>query len=156
EIDAAYLPDAHELNHAYAYLQAPRKPIPFLAEGFAEAIACGAESPARALNDEGWRTGVVALPPSDQVYGQGGLFVRYLIRTYGIDAFLGYYDESPERRDPALFGANFESFWGMPLDDVWAAANAAPAPGEADEKICPCSLPPLAADAPPANDPARA
>jgi hypothetical protein len=156
EIDAPTLPDAHELNHAYTYLRARRDPIPFLAEGMAEAIGCGAETPARALRDDGWRVGVAALPPSDQVYGQGGLFVRSLIRTYGIDEFLRYYEQSPERRDPALFGANFESFWGMRLDDVWAAANAEPAYGEADEKICPCSLPPLVPGVEPVNDPARA
>ena len=156
EIDAPTLPDAHELNHAYTYLHARRDPIPFLAEGIAEAIACGGEPPARAMTDDGWRAGVVALPPSDQVYGQGGLFVRYLIRTYGIDAFLDYYDQSPERRDPALFGANFESYWGVPLDDVWAAANAEPGYGQADEKICPCSLPPLVPGGQPLNDQARA
>ena len=38
EIDAPLLPDAHELNHAYTYLRSPRRPIPFLAEGMAEAI----------------------------------------------------------------------------------------------------------------------
>jgi hypothetical protein len=82
--------------------------------------------------------------------------VRYLIRTYGIDDFLRYYEQSPERRDPALFGANFESFWGLTLDDVWAAAHADPAYGQVDEKICPCSLPPLMPGGQPVNDPARA
>src|SRR4029079_14021156 len=38
EIDAAMLPDAHELNHAYTYLRAPRRPIPFLAAGIARAV----------------------------------------------------------------------------------------------------------------------
>jgi hypothetical protein len=155
EIDAPTLPDAHELNHAYAYLRARRDPIPFLAEGMAEAVGCGPEQPARALTDDGWRAGVAALPPSDQVYGQGGLFVRYLIRTYGIDLYLRYYEQSPERRDPALFGANFQSFWGVPLDDVWAAAHAEPEAGQADEKICPCSLSALVPGGAPVDDRAR-
>jgi len=155
EIDAPTLPDAHELNHAYTYLRARRGPIPFLAEGIAEAIGCAVEEPARAYTDDGWRAGVVALPPSDQVYGQGSLFVRYLIRTYGIDAFLRYYEQSPERRDPALFGANFQSFWGVPLDDVWAAAHAEPEPGQADLKICPCSLPALVPGGAAVDDRAR-
>src|SRR4029078_9812763 len=59
EIDAAMLPDAHELNHAYPYLRAPRRPIPFLAEVSAEAIGCGYESPIAApLDDADWRSAV--------------------------------------------------------------------------------------------------
>ncbi len=118
EIDAPLLPDAHELNHAYTYLRSPRRPIPFLAEGMAEAIGCGREQPLPAAPNADWRTAAAGVASAD-VYGEGGLLVRHLIRTQGIDAFLRYYEQSPERRDPALFGANFESFWGMPLDDVW-------------------------------------
>ena len=49
EIDAPLLPDAHELIHAYTYLRSPRRPIPFLAEGMAEAIGCGYEAPLSAV-----------------------------------------------------------------------------------------------------------
>ena len=97
---------------------------------------------------------MVASPPTENLYGHGGLFVRYLIRTQGIDQFLRYYEQSPERRDPALFGANFESFWGMPLDDVWAAARAA-ATAPSDYRICPCPLPPFALGPNQVDDPAR-
>ena len=118
EIDAPLLPDAHELNHAYTYLRSPRRPIPFLAEGMAEAIGCGYEAPLSAsFADDDWRQAVVELR-SDRVYGLGGLFVRHMIRRHGIEAFLRYYEQSPERRDPALFAANFESFWGERIDDV--------------------------------------
>jgi hypothetical protein len=151
EVDAPTLPNAHELTHAYLYLRARRRPVPFLAEGIAEAIGC-AEEPTRAQTDVGWRAAVASLP-TENVYGVAGQFVRYLIRAHGIDAVLRYYEQSPERRDPALFGANFESFWGLRLDDVWAAAwDAAPA---VDTKICPCSLPPLASGPDQVNDPAR-
>jgi hypothetical protein len=84
------------------------------------------------------------------------LLVRHLIRTQGIDAFLRYYEQSPERRDPALFGANFESFWGLPLDDVWTTIHALPADGVVvDQKICPCSLAALVPNAAVLDDPAR-
>ena len=62
-------------------------------------------------------------------YDQGGLFARYLIRTQGIDAWVRYYRQAPERRDPALFAANFSAFWNMNIDDVWTAMHAVvPAP----------------------------
>ncbi|HSS38771.1 MAG TPA: hypothetical protein VLT58_08380, partial [Polyangia bacterium] len=156
EIDAPALPNPHELNHAYAYLRKQRKPIPFLAEGIAESIGCEFDFPAP-VDDVPWE-GVVAEPASaDDLSIQGGPFVRYLIRTYGVEAFLRYYEQSPQQRDPALFAANFQSFWNLTMDDVWAAFH--PAPGsisEGDTKICPCSLPPLVPSGAVPNDPARA
>jgi hypothetical protein len=141
EIDAPTLPNEHELNHAYAYLRTHRRAIPLLAEGLAEAIGCDGEQQAAGSSD--WRALAASLPSGD-VESQGGRFVRTLIRSYGIDAFLQYYQQSPERRDPALFGANFAHFWGTSVDDVWAQANgAAPFYRPNDTKICPCSLPTL-------------
>jgi hypothetical protein len=153
EIDAPSLPDAHELNHAYAYLLAPRHPIPFLAEGFAEAIACDGQEQGAGIGAD-WRSLVASLS-SDEVQSQGGLFVRWLIRTHGVDAFLRYYEQSPERRDPALFGANFESFWGSSMDDAWGQAHGGVYSGY-DNKICPCSLPALVPGGTMVSDPARA
>jgi hypothetical protein len=157
EIDAPLLPDAHELNHAYTYLRSPRRPIPFLAEGMAEAIGCGYEAPIGAsFDDDDWRQAVVEVR-SDRVYGLGGLFVRHMIRRHGIAEFLRYYEQSPERRDPALFAANFESFWGERIDDVWTDFTTIKATvAWVDEKICPCSLPPITPGAPIVNDPAHA
>ncbi len=160
EIDSPTLPNPHELNHAYMYLRNQRKPIPFLAEGIAEAISCGSDLPMYP-SDVPWEATVGQLESdSDDVYVQGGIFVRYLIRTYGIDSFLQYYEQSPEQRDPALFAANFQSFWSVTLDEVWTAIHALP-PGIVpaamyETKICPCSLPPLAPTGPVTNDPARA
>jgi hypothetical protein len=156
EIDSPTLPNAHELNHAYMYLRKQRKPIPFLAEGIAEAIACGTDIPLN-LAPLPWPGVVAAQDTSDDVYVQGGAFVRYLIRTYGVAKFLSYYEQSPEQRDPAAFGANFQSFWHTTLDDVWNAMNVALGPSsEGDTKICPCSLPALDPSGAVANDPARA
>jgi hypothetical protein len=157
EVDAPLLPDAHELNHAYTYLRAPRRPIPFLAEGMAEAIGCGYDAPiASSFDDDDWRQAVVGVR-SDRVYGLGGLFVRHMIRRHGIAEFLRYYEQSPERRDPALFAANFETFWGERLDDVWADfTTIAPGVPWVDQKICPCSLSPVMPGEEIVNDPARA
>ena len=159
EIDSPTLPNPHELNHAYMYLRKQREPVPFLAEGIAEAIACGDDQAMYPANVP-WQGIVAELESaSDDVYVQGGIFVRYLIRTYGIDAFLSYYEQSPEQRDPALFAANFQSFWHTTLDDAWTAIHVLPpniVPAELYEtKICPCSLPPLDPVGPVTNDPAR-
>lgn len=157
EIDAPLLPDAHELNHAYTYQRSPRRPIPFLAEGMAEAIGCGYEAPISApFGADDWREAVVEVR-SDKVYGLGGLFVRQLIRRYGIKDVLRYYEQSPERRDPALFAANFENFWGVRMDDVWTDfTTVLPGVPFVDQKICPCSLPPIMPGDAIVNDPARA
>ncbi len=160
EIDAPALPDAHELNHAYMYLRKQRKPIPFLAEGIAEAISCDGDPPSYPA-DVPWQGLVGELESaSDDVSVQGGIFVRHLIRTYGMDAFLRYYEQSPEARDPAVFAANFQNFWHTSVDDVWNAIHVLPAgavPAIAYEtKICPCGLPPLDPGGAVVNDRARA
>jgi hypothetical protein len=160
EIDSPTLPNPHELNHAYMYLRKQRKPVPFLAEGIAEAIACG-DDQAMYPADVPWQGVVGELESaSEDVTVQGGIFVRYLIRTYGIDAFLSYYEQSPEQRDPALFAANFQSFWQTTLDDAWTAIHVLPpniVPAALYEtKICPCSLPALDPVGPVTNDPAPA
>ncbi|HEY4395987.1 MAG TPA: hypothetical protein VGP64_18110 [Polyangia bacterium] len=157
EIDSPTLPNPHELNHAYAYLRKQREPVPFLAEGIAESIECGSDAPMNAP-DVPWEGVVAAQATSDDVYVQGGAFVRYLMRKYGVAAFLSYYEQSPEQRDPALFAANFQSYWNVTLDQVWNAIHVIP-PGSVwtgETKICPCSLPPLEPTGAVTNDPARA
>jgi hypothetical protein len=157
QIYSPTLPNAHELNHAYMYLRKQRKPIPFLAEGIAEAIACDAAQP-RVVDDVPWPGLVADLAESSRdVSSQAGAFVRYLIRTYGADAFLGYYEQSPEQRDPAAFAANFQSFWNTTMDDAWAAVHTVQ-PGTytvGDAKICPCSLSALDPGGSVTNDIAR-
>ena len=154
EVDATTLPQPHELNHAYMYLRKQRYPLPLLAEGIAEAIACGDAVPT-SVDNVPWEGAVVASPPSPDPYLQGGAFVRYLIRTYGTAAFLRYYDQAPAERDPATFAANFQSFWGITIDDAWTSSHEVTrAIGET--KICPCALPPIDTTGAVANDPARA
>jgi hypothetical protein len=155
EIDSPTLPNPHELNHAYMYLRKQRKPIPFLAEGIAEAIACGVDLPSNA-GDVAWPPLVAAGSLTSDVYTQGGAFVRYLIRTSGVAVFLRFYEQSPEARDPAEFAANFQNFWGTTVEEVWTAIHDRPAGivSQGETKICPCSLPSIVpGDV--TNDPAR-
>ena len=156
EIDAPSLPDAHELNHAYAYLLAQRKPIPFLAEGLADAIGCTIDhSPSSGDLTRPWPAIVASLASSPDVYEQGTLVVRHLIRAHGIDAFMRYYEQSPEERDPALFAANFGAFWGESIDDVWTAIHTFTVGEYPDRKICPCSLAALPTNGALTDDPAH-
>ena len=141
------LPFQHELIHAYMALVAPGAvPVPFIVEGTAQAIGCYDLQVGISLTDDipSWE---LAVASTDYVYSQGGLFVRYLIRTQGIDAFVRYYQQAPGRRDPALFAANFSAFWGMSIDDAWAAMHTVgPGAATTDSTICPCSLAVLPTD----------
>ncbi len=155
QIAASTVPYQHELIHAYMELVAPGvTPLPLLIEGTAESIRCQGQADAQTMgaylrDDVPWRQ-VVTEAASDRrldVYRQGGLLVRYLIRTQGIDAFVRYFRQAPGRRDPALFATNFSAFWNMNIDDVWAAMHVvAPGAAEIDAPICPCSLPVAVAD----------
>jgi hypothetical protein len=150
-IAAAYLPHQHELMHTYMKLLLPdHLPIPFLVEGIAQALGCHTEVGTNlVLDGVPWQQATMeeATDRAQDVYTQGGLFARYLIRTQGIDAYLRYYAQAPERRDPALFAANFSSFWNMNVDDVWSAMHiVGPGAATTDGPICPCSLPTLPTD----------
>jgi hypothetical protein len=151
EVDAPTLPQPHELTHAYMYLRTQGFPLPLLAEGIAEAIECGGEL-SFPSGQVSWEEAVVADPPSPVPYGDGGAFVRHLIRTHGVASFLRYYAQAPAERDPAVFADNFQSFWGITMDAAWTSSHQV----FERAKICPCSLPPLDATGAVANDPARA
>ena len=149
-IAAAYIPHQHELMHAYLRLLLPDAlPIPFLVEGIAQSLGCHTEAGTSLNGVVAWEQATTedADDQAQDVYSQGGLFARYLIRTQGIDAYLRYYAQAPSRRDPALFAANFSAFWSMNIDDVWTAMHTvAPGAATTDGSICPCSLATLPTD----------
>ena len=127
-------------------------------EGTADAIACNgvlhsSNSVAYSLPWQQMVLGTADGKNAPDVYDQGSRLVRHLIRTRGSEAFIRYYRQAPQRRDPALFAANFLAFWGMTIDDVWAAVHVDP-PGSDnfEQPICPCSLPALPADDTPIPD----
>jgi hypothetical protein len=138
------------------FLRRQREPIPFLAEGIADAIGCEIHEPMN-VAVTAWPP-LIASPRSPEVYLQGAAFVRHLIRRFGIDEFLRYYEQSPERRDPALFAANFSTFWGRSVDEIWTDIHDHPVNQVfiGDTKICPCSLPTVPTNGAVVNDRARA
>ena len=157
EIAAPYLPYQHELMHAYMELLAPGAlPIPLVVEGAAQSIGCDSEAGADLTHFVPWQQVVTETSADSRqdVYSEGGILARYLIRTKGVDAFVRYYRQAPERRDPALFAENFFAFWNMSIDDVWAAMHVVESgAATTDESICPCSLPALPTGGEPiAND----
>jgi hypothetical protein len=153
-----YLPHQHELIHAYMDLLAPgAAPLPMVTEGTADAIGCNDGGWFMFPETASWQQTVLGTPQTDSaqhnVYEGGGKLIRYLIRTQGIDAVVRYYRQAPQRRDPALFAANFLSFWGMTIDDVWAAMQVRiPGADRFEQKICPCSLPALPLGGAPISD----
>jgi len=156
QVAAGFLPHQHELMHAYLSLLAPGPlPIPFVTEGGASAIGCNAGEGASLEYSVPWQKAVVetAADASRDVYTEGGLLARFLIRTQGADAFVRYYRQAPERIDPALFAANFLQFWGTSIDDVWSEMHTVPADSNSfDTTICPCTLPALPTDGTPITD----
>jgi hypothetical protein len=153
QIATNVLPFQHELIHAYMQLAAPdADPVPFVVEGTAQAIGCYGLPVGISLTKDipPWQQAVTS---DEYAYGQGGLFVRYLIRTQGIDAFVRYYAQAPGRRDPALFAANFSAFWNMSMDNAWTAMHTVgPGAASVNAPICPCSLPMPATDGQPLNN----
>jgi hypothetical protein len=167
---AVDLPFQHELNHAYMELTTGTngKPVPLLTEGFAEGIGCGQRTgPSGIAGTSGtllsdptpWQNLITGVGTSvsfrTEGYPEGALLVRYLIRTRGADAFVAYYEQAPEVRDPGLFADNFQRFWGMSIDAAWSAMKIV-GPGENtyDSPLCPCSLPSIPLDQQLAVDPA--
>ena len=134
-------------------------PIPFLArrDGRSDRLRPGRAARARRRRRVAARRPLASA--SDEVYGQGGLLVRYLIRTPGhrrVPAILRTVARAPGSE---RCSARTRGFWGMPLEGVWAdpGRHGTERGGEADLKICPCSLPPLGArrPCPPTIAPAR-
>jgi hypothetical protein len=144
EIDVAELPHQHELMHAYMDLLARgRVPLSLIAEGAAQSLGCWTYQGSTFAYDPAWQEEVLGVPTTAAgIYAEGGLLARYLIRTQGIDAWVSYYRQAPEVRDPAVFAANFQAFWGVTIDAVWTAMHVPPAgSADMDTTICPCSLP---------------
>jgi hypothetical protein len=151
--------DQHELNHAFMELRTSHDPPRLLVEGIADAIGCQDRGTTRRFDDvPDWRA--IIDGTSDDVYGPGREFCRYLILTFGADRFLEYFEQAPDTRSPALFASNFASYWGTDIDTVWAAMQVAQpewGPSEVNP-ICPCSLAAWTATAEPttiANEPAH-
>src|SRR5262245_56231939 len=133
--------DRHELIHAYLapYGAPPR----LFMEGAAVALSCE-----HYPRPEGsWRDALTADRLSPDLYGAGGWLAGYLMRMFRKTWFVNLYGSLQINATEKEIDDVFESIYGMPLDDVWAAAIG----GKQEPVVCPweCSRPAIPADASP-------
>jgi hypothetical protein len=136
--------DQHELTLAYLSSWLPAFVI---AEGAAEAFHCGDILRAwdfAVPSNMDWTAVVGQAPPNADVYRWGVRLVLHLLRTYGPARFLKYYQSTHTTNDPALFALEFERFWGVSIDEVWAVLTADL--GSVPLPICPCGAPTVQTD----------
>ena len=134
----------HELIHAYLAGLGRRPHL--LEEGVATAVSCGSSGASGggggAVVGE-WRDLFrVAGDRGDDFYGTSAAIVRYLIVTYGAPRFIDYYAHARAGQDADAFATEFESYWSVSIDDVWADAHVTTAPVPL---VCPCGAQPMAA-----------
>jgi hypothetical protein len=131
--------DRHELMHAFL-VGAGDPPHP-IQEGIAEAVSCYEESLAYDSSYATWQE--LFQTPDDQSSDfqvASMRLVRQLLLQYGPQRFLDYYRTAKSTTDAAAFASEFQRFWSVSVDEVWASANSAtvtPVP------ICPCRAPPM-------------
>lgn len=119
EIHSADDLDEHELIHAYTVHVSV--PPTALVEGLAVSMECLSQSVGRPKEDLDVVLQFAEQSLSD--YDSAGYLVRYLIATYGREAFVDFYkamDGAPSRE---LRGALEETF-GQDADELWKAARA--------------------------------
>jgi hypothetical protein len=137
--------DHHELIHAY--LAPIGTPPPLFREGVAQGIACGPAAPSAKGPLSPWRTTVVLRAAhQSEVYDAGLMLFVYLVKTFGIERFVGYYAEARDTSDPEVFRQQYEAFWGISLDDTWRDMQLSERPQGAVSAICSCSQSPLSLD----------
>jgi hypothetical protein len=94
-----------------------------------------------------WRDALTADRLSPQLYGAGGWLVGYLMRMFRKTWFVNLYGSLQINATADEIDAVFRRIYGMPLDDVWAAAIG----GRQAPVLCPweCGRPAFEADGQP-------
>jgi hypothetical protein len=139
--------DGHELVHVYTR-HLGRPPFMF-EEGLAEALS----SRGRVFwtPSLGWREVLNAAPidgvPPRSTYSAGAWFVSYLLRNQGPGPFVALYSALAHDADETAVAAAFQQSYGVPLDDVWGAAQAA-GPAEEGLPLWECASEPIALGGP--------
>lgn len=139
--------DQHELIHAYLANWAPPA---LIREGTAEAFHCGeglsevSQAIYASPPTADWTAVVTQNPPDPDVYISGVRLVLFLIRTYGPGQFLKYYQTAHLTDDPALFGFEFQRFWGQSIDVAWTTLLEDLS--STLFSICPCGQPNVSTD----------
>jgi hypothetical protein len=112
--------DRHELIHAY--LAAYGRPPWFLVEGAAVALSCQ-----RTPRPTGsWRDHYAEPHSSTALYGAGGWLAGYMLRSFRGTHFTELYQSLGSNATADQFAEAFEKLYGLPLDEVWAAAIGGP------------------------------
>ena len=136
----------HELIHAYFSAQEPVPSI--IGEGVASAMSCFQYhlAPSSPPSDPSWQAAASHTHEDTTDYGQSRL-VRYLIRQHGPESFSAFYRSLHYTLDPATFAAEFQSYWGESIDQVWPLATTPGSmPTYLDVGMCPCNSTPVALD----------
>ncbi|MBC7771210.1 MAG: hypothetical protein H7210_01815, partial [Pyrinomonadaceae bacterium] len=151
----------HELIHAY--LWGVGDPPPIFAEGIAQGIRCGGAALPVTVDIPPWQIAVAQPPRGNRaIYDAGFFLFVHLADTFGIDRFVEFYAETPSTLDPNIFRRQFESFWGVSVDQTWKDMRL-PRAGVSSitavplrTPICPCTQSPaLTVDGAPRQVPAR-
>jgi hypothetical protein len=118
----------HELIHGYvSHVGAPSN---VYQEGLAEIFNCTAQAgpspPGVSATAVATRAGAGADTDSigdTDYYSAATFFVRYLIDQFGAQRFMQFYGtQSTHQSTIEVFRAEFETGFGLPLDDAWAQA----------------------------------
>jgi hypothetical protein len=135
--------DRHELVHAY--LRALSRPHALYEEGLAELLLC--DRAAKPAPTQGWRELVQFqdrgfYDGADDAavaafYNSAAWFVRYLVDTFGFPQVMAHYLSSSRSSNPDDFRREFQTRFGVDLDEAWATAMSRRYPFDTPE-ICPC------------------
>ena len=112
--------DRHELIHAY--LAPYGRPPWLLTEGAAVALSC--ERYPRPTGS--WRDAYDAPHSSPELYAAGGWLAAYMLRSFRATWFTELYQSLARNATADQFAEAFDKQYGMPVDDVWAAAIGGP------------------------------
>lgn len=127
----------HELVHGF--LGGAGYPAMVVAEGIAQHVACVQPHWASTRLPASWPEAVRVGNDSGSAYNFGQRLSAWMLATRGPTAFISFYGESLQTRDPALFALQFESFWRRRLSEVAEEVNDARFEGSS----CTCTAPAL-------------
>lgn len=138
--------EQHELVHAYlAHLGDSHK---LIEEGVAEALACGAVTPARpnvsvelAWSAAAWASTDVA--ELRRLYQAGAWFVAYLLKHYDRALFAPFYQRVQPGHEANEVAHVFEAMYGDDLATVWQRALTQPNRDGPCVYAFACSVPPI-------------
>jgi hypothetical protein len=128
EVHSPLSVDEHELTHAYtAALGTPPK---FLFEGIASSVSCygGVEDWFQAGQRPFWldRTWTESLFPERPFDAPFSVFTTWLLDSFGVERFKGFYRALARTADPSEVATAFVASYEISLDAAWTSFVSAP------------------------------